>query len=266
MMSALNNIRLLDDLAKQETFIHNLHPVIKVITTVVYLAVVISFDSYELGRLLPFVFYPMLIFALGELPFKPILKRILLVEPFIIGIGILNPLFDQHVIMIGEFMVSRGWITFLGLVVKGSLTVTASILLIATTGMEKLMAALRWFKVPKIFVLQLLLTYRYMSLLIEEVSTMIRAYLLRAPNQRGIEWRAWGSFSGQLALRTFERAERIYEAMKLRGFTGEYYTGGHIQIKGKDYSYLIGWILFFITAKMIDIPLCLGSLLMGVIK
>lgn len=264
--NSLYNMRLLDNLGRKETSIHKLHPLVKLLTTVAYLTAVISFGKYEISGLLPFVFYPILIFTFAELPVAPILKRLLLVEPFIIGIGILNPLFDSYTVMVGGFTISRGWITFLSIFIKSSLTVTASILLIATTGMDKLASALRMLRVPKIFVLQLLLTYRYISILIEEVLRMIRAYSLRAPGQKGIQRNAWGSFAGQLILRTFERAQRIYESMNLRGFTGEYNTGDNQKLRFKDYAYLAGWSLFFIIARIINIPMLIETLFSGVIK
>lgn len=79
---------------------------------------------------------------------------------------------------------SRGWITFASILLKSLLTITAALILICTTGMDKLAAGLRMLKVPRLFVLQLLLTYRYISVLIEEVSRSIRAYKLRAPSKK----------------------------------------------------------------------------------
>ncbi|MFD2360463.1 energy-coupling factor transporter transmembrane component T family protein [Saccharococcus thermophilus] len=155
---------------------------------------------------------------------------------------------------------------FLSIFIKCSLTVTASILLIATTGMDRLAAALRMLKIPKIFVLQLLLTYRYISVLIEEVSRMMRAYSLRAPGQKGIKWSVWGSFAGQILLRTFERAERVYQAMSLRGFTGEYHTGDISKLSFKDLAYFTAWSLFFVIARIYNIPVLIGSLFTGVIR
>jgi cobalt/nickel transport system permease protein len=266
MVNSLYNMRLLDELAMKETTIHKLHPLVKLLTTVVYLIAVVSFDRYEVSSLLPFVFYPVLIFAFGELPVAPIMKRILIVEPFIIGIGILNPLFDNHTVILGGYAISRGWITFLSIFIKGGLTVTVSILLIATTGMNKLAYALRLLKIPKIFVLQLLLTYRYISILMEEVSRMTRAYSLRSPGQKGIKGNVWGSFAGVLILRTFDRGQRVYESMNLRGFTGEFNAPDNTTLELKDYTYFLGWSLFFILARFINIPMLIESLFTGVIK
>jgi cobalt/nickel transport system permease protein len=266
LTDSLYNIRLLDDLSRKDTLIHRLHPLANLLTTVVYLIVVVSFGRYEISRLLPFVFYPVIIIALAELPVLPILKRILLAEPLIIGIGILNPFFDQNVVAIGNLIVSRGWITFLSIFIKCGITVAASILLIAITGMDRVAAAARMLKVPKIFVLQLLLTYRYIAVLMEEVLRMMRAYSLRAPGQKGIHRGAWGSFAGQLLLRTFDRGQRVYQSMNLRGFNGEYNTGTIEKFSFKDFAYVAIWSLFFILARFYNLPMLIGSLFSGVIK
>lgn len=264
--NSLYDMRLLDDLSNKETSIHRLHPLVKLLTTIIYLIVVISFGKYEIISLIPFIFYPVIIFSIADLPLDPIMKRILLVEPFIIGIGILNPFFDHNTLAIGEIVISRGWVTFLSIFIKSGLTVTVSILLISTTGMDKLSQALRMLKIPKIFILQLLLTYRYISILIEEISKMMRAYSIRAPEQKGIHRNVWGSFAGVLILRTYDRGERVYQAMVLRGFSGDYNTGDISHLKLKDFVYLFGWSLFFIIGRIYNIPNLIGSLLTGVIK
>lgn len=261
IINSIYNMGFIDELSRKNTIVHRLHPLVKLLTTIFYLVSILSFNKYEISWLLPFVFYPVLIFSLGEIPVLPILKKLLFVFPFILGIGIVNIFFDKDVINIAGIYIYSGYLTFISIFIKCTLTVTASILLIATTGMDKLGAALRMIKVPKIFVLQLLLTYRYISILIEEVSTMTRAYLLRAPGQKGIEVRIWGSFAGQLLIRTYDRAERVYEAMSLRGFNGEYNTGAIKKIKVKDYSYLIIWSIVFIFIRFINIPNFIGSLL-----
>ena len=261
--TSLYKMRLFDDLAQNETSIHRVHPLLKLLTTVVYLTVVVSFDRDEIGGLLPFFFYPVLIFALAEIPAAPILKRVLSVAPLVIGIGILNPVFDHHTVFFFGMTISKGWFTFVSILIKSGLTVLASILLIATTGIDQLAASLRILRVPKIFVLQLILTYRYISVLIEELSRMMMAYSMRAPKQKGIHPRVWGSFAGQLLLRTFDRAQRVYQSMNLRGFTGEYHTGRTIKVRINDVLYFAGWSSFFILARIYHLPDLIGSFFTG---
>jgi cobalt/nickel transport system permease protein len=266
MMETIFDIRLLDDLARKETVIHRIHPLVKLLTTVIYISVVVSFGRYEITGLLPLLIFPVLVITMAELPFGYLVKRMLLAAPFVLGIGILNPLFDREVLIFGGLTFSRGWLTFIAIFLKCFLTVSSALMLIATTGMDKLAAALRMLKVPRLFVLQLLLTYRYVLVLMEDVSLIWRAYSLRAPQQKGIHRSVWGPLMGQLMLRTMERAQRVYQAMCLRGFQGEYNNGGPCRLTVWDAGYLLGWSLFFILMRLFNIPVLIGLLLTGVIS
>ncbi len=251
--NALFNLRQMDDLAALETTIHRIHPLAKVIVTMVFLVTLVSYGKYSISGLLGLVFYPLIVMSMAELPVKIMLKRLLILEPFVIGIGILSPFFDQNTLAIGSLTVSAGWITFFSLFIKGSLTISAGLLLIATTGIDRVAEGMRMLKVPRILVLQILLTYRYVLVLIEELSRMTRAYFLRAPNDRGIRRSVWGSFAGQLLLRTYDRAQRIYVSMTLRGFRGEYHIGKATPMRRIDWVYLVGWCLFFLLCRILPL-------------
>lgn len=262
LTKSLNNLRLLDDLAGRKTSIHSLHPLAKLLVTIVYLITVVSFGKYDIAGILPLVFFPVILVAVAELPGIQIFKRMLLALPFVIGIGIFNPLLDQKTFaMILGVPISYGWISFLAILIKCGLTVAAVIILIATTGMTGLAYALRILKVPRLFVLQLVLTFRYISVLIEEASNILLAYSLRAPLQKGVKYGEWGSLAGNLLLRSFDRAQRIHEAMDCRGFTGEYHTSAARGFNTGDYMYLSICVLFFLTARFINLPETLGHLL-----
>lgn len=263
-VKAIYNIRLMDDMARGRTCIHHRHPLIKLVVTVFFLIAVISFDKYEISNLIPFLFYPLLLIILSEISIVEVVKRILLIEPFIIALGIFSPLFDRQSVLIGAITISAGWLAFLSILIKCSLTVSAVILLVATTGMEKLAAALRMLCIPRIFVLQLLLTYRYISLLIEEVGRLLRAHELRTPGCSGVVSTAWGSLAGGLLLRSFDRAQRVYQAMCLRGFDGEYHVGGVCRVNVADIAYMAIWLLVFAVARLYNLTVLLGTLIMGV--
>lgn len=259
---SLYGIRLLDELAEKNTFIHKIHPLVKLLTTMIYLIVVVSFGKYEVAGLLPFFFYPVLIMAIAEIPLLPILKRMLLAAPFAVGIGVFNPIFDHSAMFVLDgFRLSGGWISFISIMIKFILAVLAALTAIATTGMDRIADALRMLHVPRVFILQLLLTYRYILVLMEEVARTIRAYNLRAPFHSGIQPGVWGPLAGNLLLRTFDRAQNVYQAMVQRGFKGEYNTGADKRITIKDALYLFGWVSFFLAARFYNIPAILGALM-----
>jgi cobalt/nickel transport system permease protein len=107
----------------------------------------------------------------------------------------------------------------------------------------------------------MLLTYRYVAVMMEEVSVMTEAYHLRAPGQKGIHISAWGSFLGQLLLRSMDRAEDLYESMQLRGFRGEFYYADSPKCTAGAVVFALGCAAFFAAARCWDLPQLLGNLI-----
>ena len=105
----------------------------------------------------------------------------------------------------------------------------------------------------------LLLTYRYAAVLAEEANVMTQAYSLRAPGQKGIHYSAWGSFLGQLLLRSMDRAEELYSSMLLRGYHGEFYYAQERGSTFKDVLYAVLWCAVFIAARCVNLTQLMGA-------
>lgn len=196
--------------------------------------------------------YPIIVFILGEVSFKDALRKLWVILPIICLMGIFNPIFDQQPMLeIAGITVTAGMVSMLTLMVKGIYSVLASYLLIATTPIEKICHALRLLHVPVVIVTQILLTYRYIRLLLNEARRMIQAYSLRAPNQKGVHFKVWGSLVGQLLLKSIDRADEVYESMLLRGYNGEFYYDTKISCRAGDYAYLAAWCTVFFCLRVI---------------
>lgn len=215
------NLGYLDMLSYKDTFIHRLDPRTKLCATVFFIVMVVSFPKYEVSGLLPFVLFPVLLFSLGDIPVKFIMKKVLLVSSFAFFIGILNPLLDrQPMFILCGVTFSGGWVSFLSIMLKFFLTITSALLLIATTSFPGICRALLKFGIPDIFISQMLFLYRYIFVLVEEAMKVVRAREMRSFGSRGQGMTAFTGIIGTLFLRTVERAERIYQAMLSRGFSG----------------------------------------------
>ncbi|MDP2892239.1 MAG: cobalt ECF transporter T component CbiQ [Bacillota bacterium] len=264
IIKSLKNLKELDGLAREDSAIHRISPVAKLAVTLAYIVILTSFGRYETTSLLPYVLYPVIVFAACNIKAGPILIRTLYVLPLVAFIGVFNLLFEKGTFILGETAVSAGWFTLMSLLLKCCLSVAAALLLMATTGMDKIAHALRKLKVPKLFVLQLVLTYRYISVLIEEAGCISRAYALRSPKHKAIRPRAWGPLIGLMLLRTYGRAQRVYDAMCIRGFDGDYLTCGSPKMRAGDWAFMLGWTAGFILARIVDIPAFIGKLITGV--
>jgi len=270
MFNKLNkfyNYTHLEELANRKNFINQLNAVSKLFITLIFIAITISFNQYEINRLIPLIFYPVIVATLADIPLKILINKSLIPMVFIVGIGVLNPIFHKTpLIILPWFSISGGWVSFIAIIIKGILTIIAAQILICTTGIYKITLALRKLKVPKIFILQLMLTIRYISLFVEEISRTLRAYSLRSYKATGISYKEWGSLVGGLLLRTINRAEKVYDAMRCRGFTLEYAIGDLSEFNSKDILYCLTWIIYFTIIRFFNLTQIISTFILGVIK
>lgn len=252
----------MDTLAAKSSFLHALHPLAKLAVTCVYILVVVSFPKYNLSGLSVMMLYPAVLFILADLSPALCFYRLRVVLPLVCAVGLVNPFLDRRVLLyLGTVPITGGTVSMATLMLKGILSLTASFLLISTTSVDALCAALRKLHVPSILVSLLLLTYRYIGTMVEEAAIMTESYALRAPNQKGIHISAWGSFLGQLLLRSMDRAETLYGSMVLRGFHGDFFYADAHPFSLKDGLYILGAVLLLLSARYTNLPELLGALI-----
>jgi len=261
--AAFFDIGALDTLAGGETCIHRLDPRAKVVTTLVFLLCVVSFGKYEISGLLPFIIYPLVLITLGQLPTGFLLKKLLIVAPFAFFIGVFNPILDTDILFhLGPLAISGGWVSFTSILLRFSLTISVALILIATTSFSGVCMALGKLGAPRVFVVQLLLLYRYLFVLVDEGIRMVRARSLRSFGKRGMGMTVFGHMLGQLLLRTLDRAQRIHLAMCCRGFTGEIHLLQHYRLGRAEVFFVLGWSSIFALLRFNNIPQLLGQLIM----
>lgn len=259
--SAINEIQTLDNLAREDRFLNRIDPFVKLVITVLFVALTVSFGKYNFAGLISMAIYPLLVFNIGNLSFKDALRRLRVVLPLVCIVGVFNPIFDRQIILhIGSVGISGGVVSMVTLMIKAVLTVLASYLLIATTPIEGICRALRRIHVPQIIVTEILLIYRYVSLLLSEARRVTQAYSLRAPGQKGVAFRVWGSLLGQMLLRSMDRAGEVYESMCLRGFRGEFYVKQKNSSRSSDILYLLIWAAVLILLRRFPVLEWIGSL------
>ena len=199
--------------ANKQSFVHRLMPMSKLLVLISFILAITSLDKYEVTGLIGFLLCPILLMSLGELPYRKVLGVMVYLLPLFCGMGIFNFFFEASL--------AKGMASFCNLAFKGILTTWMSLVFMLTTPIEKLVISLERYKVPKVFLMLFMLIYRYIFLLLEEMGMMMAAYELRAPGQKGLHYKTWGTFLGQLLMRTYRRSNALYESMLLRGFDGK---------------------------------------------
>lgn len=263
LSQAIYDIHQIDAMALQDKWINNLHPLAKLLVTFVYIVVVVSFHPYDLSGVAAMSIYLVATMLLGEISARRSLKQLKGVLLMVCVIGIANPFLDKTQLgNVGTVVITGGMVSMLSLMLKAIFTVMASYLLIVTTSIEKICYALRCLYVPKGFVTLVLLIYRYSIVISKETQRITQAYSLRAPKQKGVHIKAWGSVVGQLLLRSIERAQLVYESMLLRGYNGEFNQSFRIKSKVSSVIYFIVWVIVIMLLRSIPIFNIAGNLLL----
>lgn len=264
LSQAQHELREMDALAAGDSPVHRLNPLCKLLVSIFYIVTVVSFPKYDFSGLVVMLLYPVLLFQAAGIPVHLCFYKLRVVLPLVCAVGLVNP-FLNHVplLQLGGLTITGGFVSMLTLMLKGVFSLMASFLLIATTPVDAICAALRKIHVPEIITTLLLLTYRYIGVMMEQVSVMSQAYKLRAPGQKGLHISAWGSFLGQLLLRSMDRAEELYNSMTLRGFRGEFYYADVPGSRLAGVAFTAACLALFLCARCVPISSLLGGLLIG---
>ena len=251
----------MDELAAMDSPLHRAGPLSKFMMTIAYILITVSFHRYDITGLFAMLLFVAVGYQVSGIRMRSCFYRLRIVMPLVCIVGIFNPFFDQEIVLrIGTMGISGGVISMLVLMLKGIFCLMASFLLIATTQIEAICAALRRLYIPRTITSLILLTYRYISVLLTETSQLITAYHLRAPGQQGVHVRFWGTFLGQLLLRSVDRAENLYDSMQLRGYHGELPDP---KSTGNVTAAVIALVVIalMVTARIYNIPVLLGTLI-----
>ena len=131
----------------------------------------------------------------------------------------------------------EGVARFAGIALKSWLSVQMAVILVGSTPFPDLLLAMRALKIPRLLAAIVGLMWRYLFVLADEALRLLRARESRSARPRSADTRdgrgrrvggslAWrarvaGGMVGNLFLRAFDRADRIYAAMLARGYDGE---------------------------------------------
>lgn len=220
------------------SFIHDLDPRIKVVVTIAFiLSNALLPDGAWLAFGLAWIFV-LAANAYSGLGLGFTFRRSFIALPFALAaITVLfsipgKPVASFHLLLWNLTISDAGLLRFISIVIRSWLSVQMAILLVAATEFPKIVHALRYLRIPAVLTTIISFLYRYLFVLADEVLRLLRAREARSAVVTGrksggsVLWRArmTGNMAGQLFLRSYERSDRVYNAMLSRGYTGELLT------------------------------------------
>ncbi len=216
-----------ENLAFRASLIHRLDPAVRIGS-----AVVLSFAaalSHAFPVLAGFMIIALVLVAAASLTVRETMARLKPLLGFLLMIWVLLPLTYE-----GEAMFTFGFLTFTrpgillcaAISLKSVAVLLIFMALIATMTVATLGQALHRLYIPDKLIFLLLMTYRYIAVIEEEYTRLLRAAKFRGfrPGTNLHSYRTYAYLAGMLFVRASCRAERVHQAMLCRGFNRRFYT------------------------------------------
>lgn len=250
----------LDEHSNLKSSLHLLDPRIKIICFSLFIVFIISTRP---TAILSFSLYSLLIMLLifiSKIPPGFILKRSLVIIPFVLMIAIFIPFLKQGEVAggysFGSFNLKityDGLTVFFNVLIKAFFSILLMIILVNTTKLPDLLKAFEKLKIPSIFIMILSFMYRYLFIIEDELMVMLQAKKARSiGGSRWFHTKALANLLGVLFIRSYERGEAVYLAMCSRGFSGQIKTIDNFKIRTKDFCFLLITISLLSVIKILS--------------
>ena len=207
------------------TAIRNLDPRTRILAALAFAIVMVGLDGFiALGAGLALSLTAM---VLSRLPAAPTLRRMAAMDGFIIFMIAMLPFTvpgDPMFSLLGFQASWQGLYKALQIALTANAIVLMLMTLVGTMEAVTLGHALHRLKMPAVLVHLLLFTVRYIEVLRQEYSKLRRSMKTRGFQARNSlhTYRSFGYLIGMMLVRALERSERILQAMKCRGFRGQF--------------------------------------------
>lgn len=225
---------------------HRLDPRGKLVVAVLFAILVAVAKTYvaALAGLALAIIYV----ALARLPLKQVVIRLLVVNSFIFFLWLVLPFTypGDPVWRFGPLAATRQGLAYAGLIsLKSNAIIIALIALIATVPIVTLGQAMHNLRLPDKLCHLLLFTYRYIYVFEQEYRRLVQAMKIRGfqPRTNLHTYRSYAYLAAMLLVRSFDRAERVYAAMRCRGFNGTFYSLRTFSWKRRDHFFLAASLL-----------------------
>jgi cobalt/nickel transport system permease protein len=249
----------IDEYSHLNSFIHRLDPRTKLLASLAFIVAVLLTPASNWPIFTIYFCIIAVMLVLSKLPPLYVLKRSLVIFPFVLLIAVFIPFFKEgqvagsYNIWLWQISITyNGLLILANVVVKSWLCILALILLSSTTKLDDLLKGLRYLGIPQVMILILSFMYRYIFVLVDEVMRLQQARDSRNfGGSRLHHLKTIGNMVGTLFIRSYERGERIYAAMLARGFDGQVRTLHKLSFRQADAYFSAAFSLVLILPYVI---------------
>jgi len=236
-----------EEFSAGSSFVHRLDPRIKLLSAVLFSVVVAAAD--RVGVLTAALAGAVLLVAAARLHLRRVAVRLAIVNTFVLFLWFFLP-FSQPgraVLTLGPLTMSReGLLLALAITIKSNAIILAVIALLATCTVFTLVHALRHLRVPDKLVHLFFFTFRYLQVIHGEYLRLRAAMRVRCfrPRTDMHTYRSLAYLAGMLIVRSFDRSERVFQAMLCRGYDGRFWILDHFDMRGPDRAFMAVMTVF----------------------
>lgn len=241
--------------SKGDSFLHKLDPRVKIIVVLLFSVIVAITDKYIslLGALL----FAIGVVIIAKLKTREVISRLLVVNSFIFLLWLMLPFTfpGEKIYTLGSLGISREGIKYAFLItVKSNSIILTGIALLSTSSIFNLVHALRHLYLPDKLIQLFFFTYRYIHTIYSEYVKLNNAIKIRGfkPQTNLHTYKTYSYLVGMMLVRSYDRSNRVYNAMLCRGFKGKFWTLNHFIFKKLDF--VLGIIMISCIIGLVLLP------------
>jgi cobalt/nickel transport system permease protein len=227
LVEGAESLVYVEDLSNKKGLLQAINPLAKLLTIIAM--IVLSLFIFNLSYLLVICLFPIILAICSRIPLKhfffrtaifPLFAALIYIPIIFITAG--APIWTANIGIATLTVTMEGVMKFLIFTVRVWFCIASLLLLVFSTGFDNLLKLLSTLRVPHVIMQLFALTYRYFFVSVHETQSVLlakeaRTYIHKKTfNMQAL--RDLGTILATLFIRTYERSERVYLAMKARGF------------------------------------------------
>ena len=233
---------MIEEINGYDSFIQRLDPRVKIVIASLFSVVVAVSGSFLV--LISALILSLFIVIAARIPIREVFRRLIPVNMLLIFLWLFLPFTfaGEHLFSVGTLSVTREGVLYAaGISVKSNSIMLMLIALAASTPIFTLGHAMHGLGIHKKLVHLFFFTYRYIHVIQREYIRLSNSMKIRGfkPGTNLHTYKSYAHMTGMLLVRSFDRAQRVHNAMMCRGFKGKLYSLSEFSIKGTDILALV---------------------------
>ncbi len=228
---------MIEEINGYDSFVQHLDPRVKIVTAFLF-SVVVAISGKFLVLISALILSLFIVIA-ARIPIREVFRRLIPVNMLLIFLWLFLPFTfaGEHIFSVGTLSVTREGVLYAaGISVKSNSMMLMLIALAASTPIFTLGHAMHELGMHKKLVHLFFFTYRYIHVIQREYIRLANSMKIRSfkPGTNLHTYKTYAHMTGMLLVRSFDRAQRVHNAMMCRGFSGKLYSLSEFSIKGAD--------------------------------